>query len=164
MAVYSLKSVQTVPVSLEVAWKFFSDPANLASITPSNLGFKIISHHHGTKMYPGQIIEYTVAPLWKIPVYWMTEITHVEPHRYFVDEQRYGPYAMWHHQHHFTPVEDGVEMSDIVHYKMPLGFLGSWMNGVVVRRELTRIFEFRYRKVIELFGDVKGQSMNIRFY
>ena len=99
--VYSIKTVQTIPISLDAAWDFFSSPANLQKITPASMGFNIISKHHGDKMYAGQVIEYTVKPLLNIPLYWMTEITHVEELRYFVDEQRYGPYSMWHHQHHF---------------------------------------------------------------
>ena len=122
--VYSLHTEQFIPISLQEAWDFFSSPANLAKITPEKMGFNIISKHHGPKMYPGQIIEYTVKPLLGIPLYWMTEITHVKEGVYFVDEQRFGPYTMWHHQHHFTEVKGGVKMEDIVHYKIPLGFLG----------------------------------------
>ncbi|HNJ96438.1 MAG TPA: SRPBCC family protein, partial [Ferruginibacter sp.] len=102
--VYSFKTVQRIPISMEAAWDFFSDPANLQKITPDTMGFRIISQHHGGRMYAGQLIEYRVSPVLGIPVYWMTEITHVEAGRYFVDEQRYGPYSLWHHQHHFKPV------------------------------------------------------------
>ncbi|MBC7651361.1 MAG: SRPBCC family protein, partial [Deinococcales bacterium] len=93
--VYSLKTVQKIPIPLETAWDFFSKPDNLKEITPGNLGFNIISKHHGKNMYAGQIIEYTVKPILGIPLYWMTEITHVEDHKFFVDEQRFGPYTMW---------------------------------------------------------------------
>lgn len=152
MAVYNLKTVQKLPVTLEKAWDFFSSPANLADITPAHMGFNIISAHHGEKMYPGQIIEYTVKPLLGIPLYWMTEITHVKDGQYFVDEQRFGPYAMWHHQHHFKPIEGGVEMTDIVHYKLPLWVLGDIANRLFVRRQLDDIFNYRVKKVEELFG------------
>ncbi|ULQ51339.1 SRPBCC family protein [Flavihumibacter fluvii] len=152
MAVYNLKTVQKLPVTLEKAWDFFSSPANLADITPAKMGFHIISAHHGAKMYPGQIIEYTVKPLFNIPLYWMTEITHVQEGRYFVDEQRFGPYTMWHHQHHFKSIEGGVEMTDIVHYKLPLWVLGDIANSLFVRRQLDDIFNFRYKKVEDLFG------------
>jgi ligand-binding SRPBCC domain-containing protein len=151
MAVYSLKTVQVLPVSLEQAWDFFSSPANLGAITPAKLGFNIISKHHGEKMYPGQIIEYTVKPVLGIPLYWMTEITHVEQGKFFVDEQRYGPYSMWHHQHHFREVSGGVEMTDIVHYKIPLWFLGDLAHALFVRRQLKEIFDYRFKKVQELF-------------
>lgn len=152
--VYSLKTVQNIPVSIDKAWDFFSSPANLQAITPANLGFKIISKHHGEKMYAGQVIEYKVSPLLGIPLYWMTEITHVEYKKYFVDEQRYGPYSMWHHQHHFKVIDGGVEMTDIVHYKLPLWFLGDMANGLFVKKQLQQIFDYRFKKVEELFGNV----------
>lgn len=150
--VYSIKTIQRIPVSLEKAWDFFSSPANLKEITPTHLGFNIISQHHGEKMYAGQIIEYKVSPVLNIPLYWMTEITHVKDLQYFVDEQRFGPYTMWHHQHHFKAIEGGVEMTDIVHYKLPLGFLGDIAKTLFVAAQLKGIFDFRYEKVEALFG------------
>ena len=150
--VYSLKTVQNIPISLDAAWDFFSSPANLKEITPSNLGFKIISKHHGEKMYPGQIIEYTVKPILSIPLYWMTEITHVENKKYFVDEQRFGPYTMWHHQHHFKEIKGGVEMTDIVHYKLPLWILGDLSNFILVKSQLKTIFDYRFKAVEVRFG------------
>jgi ligand-binding SRPBCC domain-containing protein len=150
--VYSLKTVQKIPAGLDKAWHFFSDPANLATITPDNLGFKTISRFHGEKIYAGQVIEYKVSPLLGISLYWMTEITHVEDKKYFVDEQRFGPYSMWHHQHHFKAIEGGVEMTDIVHYKLPLWFLGDIANEILVKKQLKGIFEYRFKKVEELFG------------
>ena len=141
-----------MPVSLEQAWDFFSSPVNLKEITPANLGFNIISKHHGEKMYPGQIIEYIVKPVLGIPLYWMTEISHVTDHQYFVDEQRFGPYAMWHHQHHFKAIEGGVEMTDIVHYKLPFWFLGDIAHGLFVAKQLKGIFDYRFKVVEERFG------------
>src|SRR6188508_413267 len=96
--VYTLKFVQMLPVNLETAWDYFSRPSNLRDITPPGLDFKIISRHQGDQMYPGQLIEYKIHPFLGIPLYWMTEITHVKTLEYFVDEQRYGPYSLWHHQ------------------------------------------------------------------
>lgn len=150
--VYSFKTVQQIPVSLDEAWAFFSDPANLSTITPDEMSFKTISKYHGDIMYPGQLIEYTVSPVLGIPLYWMTEITHVEQKKYFVDEQRYGPYCLWHHQHHFKAVAGGVEMTDIVHYKLPLWFLGDIANSLFVKNKLKSIFDYRFKKVIELYG------------
>jgi ligand-binding SRPBCC domain-containing protein len=150
--VYSLSTVQTIPISMEKAWDFFSSPANLQQITPSSLGFSIISKFHGDKMYAGQVIEYKVRPIMGIPLYWMTEITHVSEGKYFVDEQRFGPYSLWHHQHHFRVVEGGVEMTDIVHYKLPFWFLGDIANSLLVKRQLKGIFDFRFKKVESLFG------------
>ena len=140
---------------LEQAWSFFSDPANLSAITPEDMKFKVISSFHGNVIYPGQIIEYKVRPLLGIPLYWMTEITHVIPGEYFVDEQRKGPYSFWHHQHHFKSIDGGVEMTDIVHYGIPLGFLGSIADKLYVKDKLAKIFEFRKAKVEEMFGDWK---------
>ena len=152
--VYGIKTIQTIPVSLDTAWDFFSSPANLKEITPDNLGFNIISKYHGDKMYAGQIIEYTVKPVLGIPLYWMTEITHVEDKKYFVDEQRYGPYSMWHHQHHFKAVPGGVEMTDIVHYKLPFWFLGDIAYVLFVKKQLQHIFDFRYKIVEQRFGSM----------
>jgi len=150
--VYTIHTEQFIPISLTEAWDFFSSPANLAKITPAKMGFNIISKFHGEKMYPGQVIEYIVKPVLGIPMYWMTEITHVEEGKYFVDEQRFGPYSMWHHQHHFREVEGGVEMTDIVHYKLPLGFLGDIAQVLFVKNQLKEIFDYRYETVERLFS------------
>jgi ligand-binding SRPBCC domain-containing protein len=156
MAVHSIKTIQKIPISLEQAWDFFSSPANLQIITPAKMGFRTISRHHGEKMYAGQIIEYKVKPLLGISIYWMTEITHVEDKKYFVDEQRFGPYSLWHHQHHFKAIESGVEMTDIVHYKNPLWFLGEVANILFIKKQLKEIFDYRFSKVEELFGKWPG--------
>jgi len=150
--IYSLKTIQKIPITLEQAWDFFSKPDNLKDITPSNLGFQIISQHHGDKMYAGQVIEYTVKPVLGIPLYWMTEITHVQGQQYFIDEQRFGPYSLWHHQHHFKAVTGGVEMTDIVHYKLPLWFLGDLANSIMVKKQLAHIFNYRFAAVEKRFG------------
>jgi ligand-binding SRPBCC domain-containing protein len=154
--VYALKTVQCMPVSLDEAWDFFSSPANLKDITPSNLGFNIISKHHGERMYPGQIIEYKVSPVLGIPLYWMTEITHVKDKAFFVDEQRFGPYSMWHHQHHFKSIPGGVEMIDIVHYKLPFGILGDIAHSLFVKNQLQHIFDYRFEAVEKRFGKWKN--------
>ena len=155
MAVYSIKTVQQLPIPLSQAWEFFANPANLQKITPGNMGFTTISKHHGEKMYAGQIIEYKVKPVLGIPLYWMTEITHVQDQEYFIDEQRYGPYSLWHHQHHFRPIDGGVEMTDIIHYKIPLWILGDIANTLFDKKQLDRIFDYRYKKAEELFGKWK---------
>lgn len=159
MAVHSIKSIQKIPASLEQAWDFFSNPAKLEMITTADMGFSIISKHHGETMYAGQIIEYNVKPIAGIPLYWMTEITHVIPQQYFVDEQRFGPYSMWHHQHHFKAIEGGVEMTDIVHYKIPYGFIGGWANSMFIKKKLQTIFAFRVQKIEEIFGQWPGQNV-----
>ena len=155
MAAHSIKTVQKIPISLDEAWAFFSNPANLQAITPSNMGFRVISKHHGEKMYAGQIIEYTVKPVLGIPIYWMTEITQVKDKECFIDEQRFGPYKLWHHQHHFKAIEGGVEMTDIIHYKVPFGIFGKIANVLFVKKQLQSIFDFRFKKVEEIFGKMK---------
>lgn len=161
---YSLKTVQKLPVTLEQAWDFFSKPSNLKDITPSSMGFDIKSRHHGERMYAGQIIEYTVTPLLGIPLYWMTEITHVEEQKYFVDEQRFGPYSLWHHQHHFREIAGGVEMTDIVHIRIPFWIIGDLAYAILVKSKLREIFSYRYKKAEEVFGVWPGQKMEIELF
>ncbi|MCE7060409.1 SRPBCC family protein [Dyadobacter sp. CY343] len=143
---------QKLPVSLDEAWNFFSNPANLRDITPAHMGFIVTSKHHGEQMYAGQIIRYIVKPVLGIPLKWCTEITHVVDKQYFVDEQRFGPYAFWHHQHRFTETADGVLMEDILNYKVPLGFIGDIVNALFVRNEVRKIFTYRNRILTERFG------------
>jgi ligand-binding SRPBCC domain-containing protein len=152
MASHTIKVVQKIPASLDKVWDFFSSPANLQTITPANLHFRIISKHHGGHIYAGQIIEYKVSPILGIPLYWMTEITHVEEKKFFADEQRKGPYNMWHHQHHFREIPGGVEMTDIVHYKNPFWLIGNIANGLIVKKQLKKIFDYRWEKTEEVFG------------
>lgn len=152
--VYSFKEVQAIPISLEEAWAFFSNPANLSEITPGDMGFKTISKYHGDKMYAGQLIEYSVRPIPGIPVYWMTEITHIKDKEYFIDEQRFGPYSFWHHQHQFKEINSGVEMTDIIHYKIPFWFVGDVVNRLLVEKKLKAIFRFRRETVEKKFGVV----------
>ena len=151
MRARNLIFTQNIPADIRQVWDFFSSPANLAAITPVSLDFTVLSDTFRDKAYEGQIIEYTVKPLAGISVYWMTEITHVKELEYFVDEQRVGPYKLWHHQHHFRVIPGGTEMTDIVHYALPMGWLGSPMLPVV-RRKLGQIFHYRSLKTIELFG------------
>lgn len=151
MSTYNMHSKQRLPISLEEAWDFFSSPKNLKEITPDYMGFHIRSGYEG-KMYPGQIIEYTVKPVLGIPMYWMTEITQVKELEFFIDEQRVGPYNMWHHQHFFKAVEGGVEMDDIVHYRLPLGPLGNIAHALFVKKQLHGIFDYRKKVLEERFG------------
>src|SRR5829696_1631863 len=150
--VYSLYSKQNIPKSLEEVWGFFSDANNLLNVTPPHLNLKVTNKVYGDTVYAGQVMTYIVKPLLGIPLSWMTEIRHVEPLKYFVDEQRKGPYKLWHHQHHFKSIEGGVEMIDIVHYRLPFGPIGNIANGLIVKKELEKIFSYRYQKIVELFG------------
>jgi len=112
------------------------------------------------QMYTGQIITYTVRPLFNIPLFWMTEIKHVEPGVFFVDEQRIGPYVIWHHQHHFKAIPGGVEMTDLVHYKLPLGPLGALAKWLFVGRQLDGIFDYRWKKLEQLFGSISENKVH----
>jgi len=151
MKIHTVKYEQFVPVDLATAWEFFSSPKNLAKITPQHMGFQITNKYEVGKMYPGMLITYKVSPLLGIKLDWCTEITHVKDQVYFVDEQRFGPYAMWHHQHHFEAVVGGVMMTDIVDYAIPFGFIGSLANKLLVKKAVIEIFEFRKQKIAELF-------------
>ncbi|MEZ5002649.1 MAG: SRPBCC family protein [Chitinophagales bacterium] len=148
--IYTLSVEQKLPLSIEKAWDFFSSPHNLAAITPKHMGFHITSDTT-EKMYPGQIISYKVSPLLGIKMNWVTEITHVEHHQYFVDEQRFGPYLMWHHEHHFQPLAEGILMRDKVSYKLPAGALGRLFHPALVQPQLKAIFEYRYESLDQLF-------------
>jgi ligand-binding SRPBCC domain-containing protein len=154
MAVHSLQKIQFIPASLDQTWSFFSSSANLPLITPPEMDFRILSKYQGDRIYAGQVIEYKLRPLPGIRVYWMTEIIHVQEGVYFVDEQRYGPYSLWHHQHHFKEKDGGIEMTDIVHYKVPFGPIGDLANILFVQRQLERLFQYRHQQVEEIFGSV----------
>ncbi len=151
MKVYTKEFKTFLPLDIDKAWDFFSSPRNLAKITPEHMGFIITSKFNDEKMYPGMLITYIVSPLLGIQMDWCTEITHVIDKKYFVDEQRFGPYAMWHHQHHFKVVEGGIEMTDIVNYAVPMGILGRMMNSIMISNEIEKIFSYREKKVAQLF-------------
>ncbi|MCH2033351.1 MAG: SRPBCC family protein [Tenacibaculum sp.] len=155
MKIYRLHKKQNLPITVDEAWEFLSSPKNLKTITPDYMGFQILSGAE-KPMYPGQIIQYIVTPVLGIKTKWVTEITHVMDKKYFVDEQRYGPYALWHHKHFINPIEGGVEMEDIIDYKIPLGFLGRLAHPLLVKPKLNEIFEYRQKKLIELFGEFNG--------
>lgn len=149
--IYRLEYVQVINTSLDEAWSFFSGAENLQRITPSYMRFDVTSPQTGKPVYAGQIITYKVRPVLGIPLRWMTEITHVKEGVYFIDEQRRGPYKLWHHQHHFEAVADGVKMTDIVHYEIPFGILGQFARGLFVKKQLDDIFKYRKQQVNELF-------------
>lgn len=142
---------QDLPISQAEAWDVFSRPDNLARITPANLGFEVTCALP-ERMYAGMIVTYRVRPLFGVAIPWLTEITHVREPELFVDEQRSGPYRIWHHQHIFTPIDGGVRMTDRVHYQVPCGLFGYWLLGGVVRRRLEEIFSYRRRTLFKMFG------------
>lgn len=151
MKIYTLERRQILPISPDEAWAFFSNPSNLKQITPPSMDFRVTSPQ-APEMYAGMIITYTVRPMLGIPVRWVTEITHVQEHEFFVDEQRFGPYAFWHHQHHFQKIDGGTVMTDIVHYVLPFGIFGSIGQHLFVKRRLNHIFEFRKEVLERMFS------------
>ncbi len=157
MKLYQLHSRQYLPITQDEAWTFLSNPANLKVITPDHMGFHILNGAD-RDMFPGQIIQYTVSPFAGITTKWVTEITHVKEGQYFVDEQRFGPYALWHHKHFIKPVSGGVEMEDIIDYKLPFGILGQIAHPILVKKQLERIFAYREMKLEEIFGYMNGFS------
>ena len=154
MKIYRLHTTQNLPISINEAWNFLSDPVNLKTITPDYMGFEILSGAE-KKMFPGQIIQYIVTPILGIPTKWVTEITHVKKGEYFVDEQRFGPYSLWHHKHFLKPIKNGVEMEDIIDYKIPFGLFGQMIHPILVKPKLNEIFKYREIKLVELFGEYK---------
>jgi ligand-binding SRPBCC domain-containing protein len=153
---YLLKTEQAIPISLDEAWDFFSSPLNLAKLTPKEMGFVVTSDYTAqTKMYAGMIITYKISPLFGIKTNWMTEITHVKDGEYFVDEQRFGPYALWHHQHHFKAIEGGVLMNDILNYAIPYGVIGRLGNAILVHKQIRKIFSYRENAIKEMFGSIR---------
>lgn len=153
MKLYTLHRKQNLPISRDQAWEFFSNPRNLSLITPPELNLKPVSELP-ERMYPGMIVVYRVKPFAGIGVNWVTEITHVHEPNFFVDEQRFGPYRFWHHQHHFRAIKNGVETEDLVHYALPFGVFGRIARALVVRKQLDRIFEFRREAMRKMFGEM----------
>ncbi len=153
MKIYRLKTTHNLPISQGEAWDFLSDPINLKLITPDYMDFKIINDV-SKNMYAGQIIQYIVRPIMGIPIKWITEITHVDRENYFVDEQRFGPYSLWHHKHFLKPIKNGVEIIDIIDYKMPMGLLGRIVHPILVAPKLKEIFNYRKKVLTEIFGAI----------
>jgi ligand-binding SRPBCC domain-containing protein len=158
--VHCLISIQKLPASLEETWNFFSNAHNLLTITPPFLNLKVTNEIFGDEVYAGQIIAYNVKPLAGIGISWVTEISHIQTKKMFVDEQRKGPYKLWHHQHHFKAIEGGTEMTDIVHYSLPFGIFGRIAHSMV-KKKLVEIFRYRFEKTNGLFGTWPGQAPNI---
>jgi ligand-binding SRPBCC domain-containing protein len=148
---YSLHTEQFLPITLDEAWHFFSTPQNLQKLTPSELDFKITSPKMDS-IYQGQIITYNIKIFPVFPTKWVTEITSVEEGKYFIDEQRFGPYKLWHHQHKFEEVEGGVKIIDIVHFKLPFALLAPIAYKLFVKKKLREIFTFRHKLLDDLIA------------
>lgn len=157
MAFYQLKQTQKIPATLSEVWNFISSPQNLKTITPPHMGFEVTSNNGTSKMYAGMIITYKVTPILGIKLNWMTEITQIKELDYFIDEQRIGPYKLWHHQHKITAIEGGVLMEDIVTYQPPFAILGALANKLFIKRQLNEIFAFRTNAIEKRFGNFLNQ-------
>jgi len=148
---HKLKQEQFLPISLETAWEFFATPKNLNEVTPDDLVFEVTSDLPD-KMYEGLIITYRIKPMLNIPIHWCTEITHIKAQQFFVDEQRKGPYNIWHHEHHFKAVEGGVLMTDLLHYDIGKSIFG-WIAGkLFVHQKVKDIFKYRYKTLEAYFA------------
>jgi len=148
---YQLKKTQFLQASLDEVWDFIRDPSNLSKITPKQMDFKIQGENPKT-MYPGMMIGYRVKPLLGIPIPWVTEITHIQDKKYFVDEQRLGPYKIWHHEHHLQAKNGGIEMYDIVSYCIGFSVLDPLLNHYIVEPQLQKIFDYREKVLNKLFA------------
>tara|TARA_Y200000002_G_scaffold314153_1_gene271823 strand:- start:957 stop:1427 length:471 start_codon:yes stop_codon:yes gene_type:complete len=156
MAFYQFSVEQHVDASIDEVWEFISSPSNLKKITPKKMGFKISSKDQKVKVYPGMIITYKVSPILGIEMNWMTEITQVKKMDYFIDEQRVGPYKMWHHEHKLIPQKKGVKMIDLITYIPPLGFIGAIANTLIIKSKLKEIFDYRTTAVNKEFNITKS--------
>lgn len=154
MKVYSKTSAQKLPITLQVAWDFLTNPHNLSKITPPEMNFKIVAGAEKA-LYAGQIITYSVTPLFGIKTPWVSEITQIVDKKYFIDVQIQGPYAFWHHQHFVTEIEGGVLMEDIIHYALPLGIVGQMAHPIIVKPKLEEIFQHRTTTLNKIFGTFK---------
>ena len=149
--IHVLESIQIIPATIKRAWDFFSDPRNLAKITPPELDFTVLTALP-ERVHPGMMIQYRVRPLFGIPVRWLTEITPVEEGKLFVDEQRIGPCRIWHHEHHFKQLDGGrTEITDRVTCVLPFGLLGELVHPVLVKPQLAKILAHREKAVREFF-------------
>lgn len=151
MGFYQFKREQLVHSSIDELWSFISSPQNLKNITPEYMGFDILTENLPEKIYEGMIINYSVKPILRIATNWVTEITHVKDKSYFVDEQRVGPYFLWHHQHIINQADNGVLMTDIVSYKPPYGIIGSLANFFFIKNKLIEIFDYRTTALEKIF-------------
>ena len=149
---YQLHKEQKLNAKISDVWNFAVSPKNLQRITPNKMGFEITSKNSEEKIYPGMIITYKVSPILNIKMNWVTEITQVKENKFFIDEQRLGPYKMWHHQHIFIDNYDHVLMKDIVTYIPPFGLLGDIANQLFIKRQLNEIFNYRFVEMNKIFN------------
>lgn len=137
---HSFRRVMTLPLPRKRVFAFFADPANLARITPAEMGFEILTPMP-VEMDNGLIIDYRVR-IAGMPFHWQSLITHWDPPSEFDDEQMRGPYRRWSHAHRFRDVSEGTEIEDDVRYALPFWPLGELAHPFV-RNKLESIFHHR---------------------
>lgn len=152
MKIYTLSNSQKLPITIEEAWDFLSDPTQLETITSSDMEFKTVTPLP-EKMYEGMLMHYQIAPLAGIRLNWVTQITHIEKGVRFIDEQRLGPFRFWHHEHRLIEMDDGIVMQDIVHYVMPFSFIGRIAHWTSIRKLLESLFKFRTEQIETYFNN-----------
>jgi ligand-binding SRPBCC domain-containing protein len=151
--IYSIKRTQKIPINLNTAWNFFCKPGNLKQMTPDNIDFNIVSPVESPVIYVGQVLKYKMTSMIGLSIQWVTEITEVEEKKYFIDEQRSGPFKLWRHYHYFVEIPGGIEMTDIVHYKFRFGIFGDIVQVLFLKRRLNKIFNYRFNKLVTLLGE-----------
>ncbi len=151
MSMFQYKTEQFLPISIDEAWDFFSSPKNLATITPAELEFKILSDLNNEEIYEGMKIDYIVKPILKIPILWQTEIIKVNKGNFFTDRQLKGPYEVWEHTHIFKVINNGVLMHDVINYQLPFGFIGNIAHALLVKKKIENIFTYRKNILEKIF-------------
>lgn len=152
MSIQRITDELLIPIPLDEAWDFFTNPRNLAKLTPKEMNFRHVFEPDEERVYKGMYLVYKVSPLAGIPLTWVTEITEVLPRKRFVDDQIKGPFARWHHIHEFEARGDKTLIRDILYYQMPLGFLGDMAHSFFARKQVAQIFTFRKQRMKEIFG------------
>ncbi len=150
MKVFQYKTEQFLPIEMDQAWAFFSSPANLAVLTPKEMGFTVLTKLD-KDIHNQMIIDYTVKPLLNVPLHWRTQIIDVKEKLEFTDIQLKGPFKLWKHLHQFIQQENGILIKDEVHYVLPFGFIGEIAHSLIVKKRIDGIFSYRKKVLDNLF-------------
>lgn len=150
MKIYHMENSLGVNAPIEEVWNFFSNPNNLAVLTPPEFKLQFIGEP-SSRMFTGQRIAYVMSLLPGFRIRWEGEITEVIQRQRFIDEQRKGPYAFWRHQHLFYEKEDGTEIHDSLEYSLPFGMIGA-VGQPFVKRKMNAMFTYRNEKLKEVFA------------
>ena len=156
---FQIRAEQFLPIGLNEAWNFFSNPNNLSIITPPEMDFKVLSDINDKEIFNGMKIDYIVRPIFGIPMHWQTEIYDVKDKCSFTDRQLKGPYKVWEHTHTFTEMNGGVMMHDVVNYQLPFWFIGNIAHTLIVKNKIENIFVYR-KQVLEKIFINNGKNLN----